>query len=513
MRTSSRAASSVTPASELTDVNQAVRVRSEEPLKDSLVPPHRSVGVRLFLVQSLIVASLFIPAGALFIVFEKEQQMASLHLRASSLSHLLAYEMGSRLVSGQRMQIREVERAAARDEDLAYVVLFSEAGDLLMAHGIPIVEEVGEGWLVAAANDEAPRWRIQRGATDPDGVIDRVEDIVQVTVPIEQGSVKATLVTGFSMQTIDRDAAVAGAAVICLIILTLLIFFIASYVIVFRAVTQPVMKLLVGTTAIATGNLEYRIQHEADDELGRLAVDFNQMAEALRRSSEAQRTFFSAITHELRSPLNSMIGFAELVCEMEPSLSELGRKNLDRITLAGRRLLNLINDLLDLAKLEAAKMEMRPTAFDVLPLLEEMRDQASILVGERNIEVRLEAEKGLGQMVSDRDRMAQILTNLLSNAIKFTPEGEVTLRAHRSGAQHVFEVQDTGIGIPRELHQSVFESFRQAGHAGNRRGGTGLGLAIVRQLMGLLGGVVELESEEGRGTLFRVTFPTEAPRP
>lgn len=470
-----------------------------------VAPAHKSVGTRLFLAQSLIVAALFVPAGVGFIAFETQQQMASLQLRARSVSHLLAYEMGSRLATGRRLEIREVEKAAARDQDFSYAVLFDEKGDLLMAHGIPIVEDVGPGWVLAAAHQDAPRWRIERGAADPEGFVEHFDKRVQVSTTFDHGGVPATLVTGFSTETIDAAAAAAGGGVLMLLALSLLVFFLASYVIVSRSVTVPVMKLLRGTNAIARGRLDYRIDHDAEDELGHLAADFNGMAVSLQRSSEAQRTFFSAVTHELRSPLNSMIGFTELIAEMEPSISERGRANLDRIQLAGRRLLTLIDDILDLARLEAAKMSVHPVAFPLLPLLEEMCEQARALVAGRSIVIQLDAAPDLGEMVSDRNRIAQVLTNLLSNAVKFTPEGTVTLRARRLANGDVcLEVEDTGIGIPPELHGDVFESFRQAGDGGARRGGTGLGLAIVRQLVELLGGQVELESEEGRGSTFRV---------
>lgn len=476
-----------------------------------VVPARQSVGMRLFLAQSLIVAALFIPAGAGFIAFETQQQMASLELRARSVSHLLAYEMGSRLATGRRLEIREVENAAARDQDFTYAVLFDEGGNLLMAHGIPIVEEIGPGWVLAAAGPDAPRWRIHRGEAGDLLRVQRVGDVVQVTSHLEQGGVKAVLVTGFSTATIEAAQSAAVFGIVGLLVLSLLIFFISSYVIVSRSVTLPVMKLLRGTSAIARGRLDYRIDHDANDELGHLATDFNAMAQSLQNSSEAQRTFFSAVTHELRSPLNSMIGFTELVAETEPSLSERGQANMQRITLAGRRLLTLVNDILDLAKLEAAKMTVELAPFSVAPLLHEMCEQARALVGSRSIVVECEVGE-VGEMVSDRDRIAQILTNLLSNAVKFTPEGSVTLRARRlDGDEHCFEVEDTGIGIPPELQSSVFESFRQAGHAGDRRGGTGLGLAIVRQLADLLGGRVELASEQGRGSTFRVVLPSRAP--
>jgi signal transduction histidine kinase len=224
----------------------------------------------------------------------------------------------------------------------------------------------------------------------------------------------------------------------------------------------------------------------------------------LQRAKEQQGKFLSTISHELRSPINSVLGFAELIIDREPQLQRKSLENLRRIQLSGGHLLRLVNDLLDLAKAEAGHMEIENSAFDMVPLLQDIAEQTRGLVRDRAIQVSVLAPEQC-LIRSDAARMRQILVNLTSNAAKFTASGEIQLRARRDGGGLVIEVSDTGIGIAEQDRSSIFDTFRQA-HRGMASGGTGLGLNIVSQLAALLGGRVEVESEVGRGSLFRVRF-------
>jgi signal transduction histidine kinase len=226
---------------------------------------------------------------------------------------------------------------------------------------------------------------------------------------------------------------------------------------------------------------------------------------ALDHAIRNQREFFNKMTHELRSPVNSILGFTELLRENE-RLAEPDQKKLQRIDSSAERLLQVIADILALARHEAVGLQLHVTPIALKPLLEEMSAMGAAVAGKRPVVVRYELDdEGLG-LESDETRLRQILINLVSNAVKFTPEGEVIIAAHRQGEGLSLSVADTGIGIPADKQAQLFSAFAQAS-SGHERIGTGLGLNIVRQFAELLGGAVAFDSQEGRGTRFTLSLP------
>lgn len=288
---------------------------------------------------------------------------------------------------------------------------------------------------------------------------------------------------------------------------------------------RPVQALVAGAEAIGRGDLSYRISHRAVDEFAPVIERFNHMAETigstqttlveknaqLERAYRLQGEFVSAISHELRSPLHSVLGYLEFVQEDEPNLSNRTQKHLASIATSAKRLLGLVNDILDFSKLEAQQMEAKPSTFELGPLLQSTFDDAQALIQGRPIELVLDAPTDALLLESDDARLRQILTNLLSNAIKFTDRGVVTLTARVTSAGVELGVKDTGIGIPEEQLALIFQPFRQAKTAGTRAiSGTGLGLAIVARLAALIGARVSVESTLGQGTEFKVFIPHTA---
>jgi two-component system, NarL family, sensor histidine kinase BarA len=234
------------------------------------------------------------------------------------------------------------------------------------------------------------------------------------------------------------------------------------------------------------------------------------------------------MSHELRTPLNSILGFSEVLLSSN-GLSEKQTRWVANIQSSGQQLLNLINDILDLAKIEAGKMQVRVVEFNVADVSEGMLAMFRPMAEKKNIDLRGTFAADLPLLRQDVVKFQQILSNLLSNAIKFTPEGgRVQLKAEvdplggsSSGRWHdggslVLTVSDTGVGIAPEEQELIFEKFRQAGNPLTRQhAGTGLGVSIVRELSKLLGGEVALQSELGRGSTFTVRLPlhlSEEPR-
>jgi signal transduction histidine kinase len=221
------------------------------------------------------------------------------------------------------------------------------------------------------------------------------------------------------------------------------------------------------------------------------------------------------MSHELRTPLNSILGFSDVLGSID-SLDERQKRYVENIQKSGRVLLEMINNILDLAKIESGKMEIRLTEFGIEQVIAAQCDMARPLTEKKNIDLETEIEPGLPPMVQDQARVQQILNNLLSNAIKFTPEGgRVMVSAHRSErGDLLLRVIDTGVGIAEEDQQVIFEKFRQGrtampgGDAMTREySGTGLGLSIVKELCRLLEGEVSVESELGMGSAFTVRLP------
>jgi GAF domain-containing protein len=236
-----------------------------------------------------------------------------------------------------------------------------------------------------------------------------------------------------------------------------------------------------------------------------------QLAEASQHKSQ----FVSSVSHELRTPLNAIIGLTEMMVTNAARFgTEKALEPLQRVNRAGQHLLGLINQVLDLSKIEAGKLELNPQTVQLAPLIDEVVDTARQLAQQNKNHLVVEARENLGALTADPMRLRQVLLNLLSNACKFTKEGEVKLKARRvvDGRDWIeFAVSDTGIGMTAEQQAKLFEEFSQAdASTAQRFGGTGLGLAITRKLARMMGGDVTVTSAPGKGSVFTVRLPAGA---
>ena len=247
----------------------------------------------------------------------------------------------------------------------------------------------------------------------------------------------------------------------------------------------------------------------------RLFQELREKTEQLEIANRHKSEFLANMSHELRTPLNAIIGFSEVLLKrMFGPLNDKQDEYLQDVLSSGRHLLSLINDILDLSKIEAGRMELDLTTFN-LPLA---LDNALTLVRERamrhGIRLELAVGAGVGELVGDERKIKQILLNLLSNAVKFTPEGgHVGVRAERANGAVEVSVTDTGIGISPEDQEAIFEEFRQVGtDYARKREGTGLGLTLARKFVELHGGRLWVKSLVGEGSTFTFSLP-ERPWP
>jgi signal transduction histidine kinase/CheY-like chemotaxis protein len=244
----------------------------------------------------------------------------------------------------------------------------------------------------------------------------------------------------------------------------------------------------------------------------RLFQQIEEKSRELELASEHKSRFLASMSHELRTPLNAIIGLTEMMVANAARFgTEKALEPLNRVHRAGTHLLGLINQVLDLSKIEAGKLELSPESVNLVPLVDEVIGTARQLAEQNNNRLIVETESNLGALTVDPMRLRQILLNLLSNACKFTKDGEVGLRVRKiaDGRSWVeFAVSDTGIGMTAEQQAKLFEEFAQADALTARRfGGTGLGLAITRKLARMMGGDVTVTSEPGKGSVFTVRLP------
>ena len=296
---------------------------------------------------------------------------------------------------------------------------------------------------------------------------------------------------------------------------SLLLAFIGSLMVA-RSVSKPVKKLVSGVRQIGKGQYDYRIAVNSADELGELGLAFNEMAirkgqqEALRQAKEsaesaslAKSEFLANMSHELRTPLNSILGYAQLLQRNRLS-PEKQIKALDTIEQSGQHLLGLINEILDLSKIEAGQLALQSTSFDLHLLLETVADTLYSRAQTRQLVLECDFSPATRQwLIADEKRLRQILINLLDNAIKYTESGKVLFVVETIAGQYRFSVEDTGIGIAKEHLDDIFTSFHQLDHqAQGYIEGTGLGLAISAQLVQLMGGQLQVNSQLGVGSRF-----------
>ncbi len=247
----------------------------------------------------------------------------------------------------------------------------------------------------------------------------------------------------------------------------------------------------------------------------RLFYEIQEKSRQLELASQHKSQFLASMSHELRTPLNAIIGLTEMMCTNAARFgTEKAQEPLRRVNAAGTHLLGLINEVLDLSKIEAGKLELNPEPVNLAQLIDEVIATAGQLAEKNQNRLIVEAQENVGALNADSMRLKQILLNLLSNACKFTKEGEVALRVRRvaDGRDWVeLAVADTGIGLTAEQQARLFQEFTQADSLTARRyGGTGLGLALSRKLARMMGGDVTVTSEPGKGSVFTVRLPGSA---
>jgi signal transduction histidine kinase len=367
--------------------------------------------------------------------------------------------------------------------------------------------------------DEA--MRLQLGSGYP--TYQRIEGLVDQVVAFEEeqmAGIRASLAPATR-----RTLVLTGVFVGSSILLATLLGFVISW-----SFILPVREAHGFLTEVAKGNFAATINVPNRDEFGILADRMNQMSwelqtlyqsqeeasrelkklnEQLQQASRAKSEFLANMSHELRTPMNAILGFVEMLLDdiygdVPPALKE----PLTDIQVNGKHLLNLINDVLDLSKIEAGRMELNLAEYSVQEVLDIIGSSLQSLAAEKGVEFVVGAEQGIPLALGDGKRITQCLMNLAGNALKFTREGRVEVRAEQRGDRLRYRVSDTGIGIPQDQLENVFGEFRQVDAAITREfGGTGLGLSITKKFVEMHEGRIWVESELGKGSTFFFEIP------
>jgi len=296
-------------------------------------------------------------------------------------------------------------------------------------------------------------------------------------------------------------------------IVVLIIGFIGA-IILAQMMTRPIKQMAKGAELIGQGKLDTTIVVKSNDELESLARDLNKMSSQLKEIDQLKKDFLASVTHELKSPLTSLIMYVDLFLEgAAGELTEKAKKFLKIMERSSKRLSRFIDDLLDMAKIERGKMEIKKEPLEILPIVSEIAELIKPQADEKDIEIAMNIPDNLPLVFVDGDRTRQIITNILSNSVKFTPEkGKISVNIQDEKEHFQVSISDTGIGIPPEQIGKIFDKFEQVKEVRERvKGprGTGLGLAIVKSLVEAQGGKIWVESEVDKGSTFYFTLPKQ----
>jgi signal transduction histidine kinase len=495
--------------------------------------------------------------------------------RGRSLARNLAYNSEYGVLIGNEDVLKQLVEGVIREEDVLYAIIQNEAGEPLAEAQAAQLQErpsrtAPRHVLTMPWSDASTRaYEVDFGGETLYEIVypiktkqikrDREDIVLALNPALSKGAGSETekiiglATVGMSLSLKQVNATIINIYQTIAILTGLVILAgIGVTVLLVRVIAGPIQQLALAAKGIAEGDLTSHVAVKSRDEIGDLAGSFNRMAESVRQREEELRghadkldllnrellakqeelraingkledasrhksEFLANMSHELRTPLNAIIGFSAILAnESYGTLSREERQEfLNNIVASGRHLLGLINEVLDLSKIEANKLTLSPEALVIRDVLEDVRQTVKPTTNKKNISIDIALDPRLSVLTADAVKLKQILYNLIGNAVKFTPEGgrvDIRARAVEEGVE--FSISDTGIGIRPEDQARIFQEFEQVETSAERRyEGTGLGLTLAKKLVELHSGRIWVESQVGKGSTFAFVLPLTADAP
>jgi signal transduction histidine kinase/CheY-like chemotaxis protein len=458
---------------------------------------------------------------------QRKLALEGMETKGESMARMLAYNLSPALDFDDRQSIQELAKGAFQDKDLSAIrILRYQYDDTLFfesqkpAHRAHKLTPVPADTVAGAFMDE---------------------DQLHIICPIQAGQrTLGVLMLSFCLDPVEREIAQRRRLIFGLNLLIIVLGIVIADRLS-RLLTKPIHKLTGAALKLSQGEWGIQVPVTHSDEIGILANTFNQMSESLKESKEElekyarnledqvkartleleiqteravqsdqlKSQFLANTSHELRTPLNSIIGFLGLILDGYCNDEKEQKEFIQNAHASAKHLLSLINDVLDIAKIEAGKMELELEEVDLKALFEEVNSLARVQAEQKKLKMSFVCEdEFVPNVYADANKLKQVMLNLIGNAIKFTDKGSITIRTavQKDKGNALIQVEDTGMGVPPEMQDKVFEKFSQVDTSTTRKqGGSGLGLTITKSLVEMMGGKIKLESP-GKGKGSRVSF-------
>lgn len=293
------------------------------------------------------------------------------------------------------------------------------------------------------------------------------------------------------------------------LIAALLFITVSTYIgtIIVQKLTKPLKEMKMAAERVSKGDYSIRVKKHSNDEVGQLAIAFNQMSESIQKEDERKKEFIANVSHELRTPISYIKGYSEALLTGLAKSSEDQQKYLQLIYREAGRMTHLVGDLLDLTKLDTEEYKLVKMPLPLAQLIEDATQKYILILKEKGIDLSFDLDPDI-IINGDEGRMEQVLQNVMDNAIKYTEIGQIVIKLKKDPRGCLISIQDTGIGIPKEDLKNITQRFYRVNKGRTRTdGGSGLGLAITEKIINLHGGSLTIESESNKGTLVKMIFP------
>ncbi len=451
-----------------------------------------------FLILSFLSLVLLGTVFGFFVLRQKHREETQARSELTGQAQDMAVDLEIVLALGQYNRVSQLLRL---EGDLANAtgLVIDNQGDVVAPLPLPLsIPRKLDTSLIARGDVKAS-----------DAALGGLGKVFLVAIPLQNGQnptyynlVLAKSVSDLAVTStgeIMRNVLIASAIALGLSILLALL--LSSYVL------KPLRNLTHAAWDLAHGNMDRRVEVTGRDEISELSEYFNYMAERIQKNSQLQKDFVANVSHEIRTPLTSIEGFSQALHDDMVSSEEDRKRYLNIIFDESRRMKRLVSQLLALSRIDAGGWVLRPAPLSLSDFISEIGEKFQPLAIENNLSLSVESDAETPSIETDRDTLEQILQNLIENAIKFTPPGGKIVLSSRKGAGDtvLIEVKDNGRGIPEEGLSQIFDRFVRVERSRSKRfGGAGLGLAICRDLVGLLGGRINVESVTGKGTTFTI---------